>query len=425
VGTAGYCPDHVLLGRAFVTRVVLVVGVALCALGLLGLTVHLLRRGRWRRLRSAADLYQRAADALATHPESAVDLGRQALAAWAEAGTPPTSARLRVKVLTEAIGFAAALRETGRDADALIHLSAAEVVLRERVDAAPARFRPRLAAVLAAMADTAGDLGRPEDALRLDGQAVPLYRDLAEERPTEYAVPLGLALAAEARHFHDIGRLSEGLACSVEALTRLREGDPAAVARAGADHAALLLAAGRDAEALAAATEAVAAGAKPFSAARLQQAHPPAAAWRHCVTLSVLGRCLLRLGRAPLAEAPLRDAIGLARAAAVGQPARGEAWLADCLTAVAETMTALDRPAEAVAAAQEAETIARRLPAHHEPLLARATWALAAALIADGRPGDAHTPAGEAVELYKRLTAARPGRFHRDQLQAQELLARL
>ena len=418
-------------------RVVLVVGVALCALGLIGITLHLLRRGSWRRLRSAAELYRRAVNTLTADLTSAgeglpeppgvrsVDLGRQALAAWAEAGTPPTSARLRVKIVTLAAGFAEGLREVGRDADALTHLSAAGAALRERVDAAPARFRPRLAAVLAAMADAEGDLGRTEDALRLDGQAVPLYRDLAEERPAEYGVPLGLALAAEARHFHDIGRLSEALASSAEATTRLRDAGPAALARSGADHAVFLLAAGRDAEALAAAAEAVAAGAQPFSAARLRHADPPASAWRHCVTLTVLARCLLRLGRAPLAEAPLRDAIGLARTTAVGQPARGEAWLADCLTAVAETMTALDRPAEAVAAAQEAETVARRLPAHHEPLLARATWALAAALIAAGRPGDAHTPAGEAVELYKRLTAARPGRFHREQQQAQELLARL
>src|SRR5215218_5985519 len=136
-GDAGYSPDHVLLGRALLARVVLVVGVALCALGLLGMTLHLLRRGRWRQLRSAAELYQRATQTLSADPQSAVDLGRQALTTWAEAGTPPTSARLRVQIVCLAVGLAGDLRETGRDADALTHLSAAEAALRERVDAAP------------------------------------------------------------------------------------------------------------------------------------------------------------------------------------------------------------------------------------------------------------------------------------------------
>ncbi|MCP2321783.1 tetratricopeptide (TPR) repeat protein [Hamadaea flava] len=408
-------------------RVVLVAGVALCALGVLGIVLHLVRRGRWRTLRSSAELYQRARLTLTSAVDTtvvgqtpvdrsaevdrAVEIGQQALDAWKSAGTPPTSAALRVRVAGLALAYADDLRDAGRAEAALAHLAAAQQVLAERVDADPVRHRPMLADVLTATAAAEADLGHADEALRLDGRIVPLLRDLAQDRPTAYARQLGLALAAEARHFHEIGRSAEALAAAAEATALLRTADRAALASAGAGHAAILLAAGRDEEALAAVNEAVKHGAQGFDGHSFE----------HCVTLTVLGRCLLTLGRTPLAEAPLRDALALSRAAATRHPHRGRSWLADSLTATAEMLTVLDRPADAVAAAQEATQLAPS----DSGLQARALWALSAALVADGRPADARTPAAEAVELYKRLVAARPGRHHREQAQAQELLSRL
>ncbi|NUT03188.1 MAG: hypothetical protein HOV76_06885 [Hamadaea sp.] len=408
-------------------RVVLVAGVALCALGVLGIVLHLLRRDRWRALRSSAELYQRARLALGSAVDTtvagqtaadrsaeidrAVEIGRQALEAWTAAGTPPTSAGLRVRVAGLAIAYAEDLRTAGRPEDALVHLTAAQAVLAERADADPARYRPMLADALMATAAAEADRGHVDEALRLDGRIIPLLRDLSGDRPAAYARRLGLALAAEARHFHEIGREAEALAAAAEATGLLRTADPAELAAAGTDHAAILLAAGRDEEALAAVNEAVAHGAQGFDG------H----SFRHCVTLTVLGRCLLALGRTPLAEAPLRDALGLARAAAAREPHRGRAWLADTLTATAEMLTALDRPADAVTAAQEACSLAST----DDGLRARALWALGASLVAAGQPADARTPAAEAVTLYKALVAARPGRYHREQAQAQELLSRL
>ncbi|NUR72969.1 MAG: hypothetical protein HOU81_19305, partial [Hamadaea sp.] len=127
-------------------RVVLVAGVALCALGVLGIVLHLLRRGRWRTLRSSAELYRRARQALdssvdATAAGSAVEIGREALEAWTAAGTPPTSARLRLRVAGLAMAYADGLRRAGRPEDALPHLIAAQAVVAERADADPARHR--------------------------------------------------------------------------------------------------------------------------------------------------------------------------------------------------------------------------------------------------------------------------------------------
>jgi tetratricopeptide (TPR) repeat protein len=384
----------------------LIAGVVLCALGVLGIVVHLLRRGRWRTLRSAATLYQQA---LTVEIGRSAEPAQQALTAWQAAGTPPTSARLRVRVIGLATAYAERLRGAGRPGEALTHLTAAEQALAERVDADPTRFRPLLADILTTTCAVQADLGHTEEALRVDGWLVPLLRDLADVHPTRYARPLGLALAAEARHFHEIGRAAEALAAAREATGLLRTADPAALATAGTDHAAMLLAAGRNEEALTAVTEAVAHGARAYDGVSPD-------GFRHCVTLTVLGRSLLALGRAPLAEAPLGDALTVARTAAHRQPALAGPWLADVLTTRAQMLTALDRPEEAITAAEEAAL----LSSGDDGLHARALCALAAALLAGDRPGDARTPAAEAVELYKRL-----GRYPREQAQAEQLLSRL
>ncbi|NUT36262.1 MAG: hypothetical protein HOV79_24660, partial [Hamadaea sp.] len=340
------------------TRVMLVAGVALCAAGLIGIVVHVLTRPRRRLLRQARELYADAEGALlAGVTGSAVELGRRALATWTEATGAAADAtghaRLRTAVLIGATRFAAGLHEAGRSGDALLHLTAAEAGLRERMDADPAGHRPLLADVLCVTAAAEGVLGQAEEALRFDGRALPIYRQLAEDHPAKYAVPLAHGLALEARHFHDIGRVAEALACASEAVQRLREAPeddrpPARVlfAAARTDHAAILLTAGRDQHAVTAAAEAVLVGAEIVNdeiraAGRHRRAAPPdepgrlslfgaiapqffvPMAQRRSVTLTVYGDCLLHAGRAADAEAPLRDAVGLARAAIPAVPAPG------------------------------------------------------------------------------------------------------
>lgn len=466
------------------TRVMLVAGVALCAAGLIGVVLHVLTRPRRRQLRQARDLYADAEGALlAGVVASAVELGRRALATWTQAtGAADVAgdARLRTAVLIGATRFAAGLHEAGRPGDALLHLTAAEAGLRERMDADPARHRPLLADVLCLTAAAEGLLGQAEEALRYDGRALPIYRQLAEEHPVKYALPLAHGLALESRHFHDIGRVAEALTCASEAVQRLREIPdddrlPARVlfAAARTEHAAILLTAGRDQHAVTAAAEAVLVGAEIVNdearaAGRHRRAAPPdelgrlsllgaiaphyfvPAAQRRSVTLTVYGDCLVHAGRAADAEAPLRDAVGLARAAipapaAAGRPpvaatvdfARpaaggwvppGQATGADLTVTVAAPLPAASpaptdqaaapfvasagqaataSPGPAGQAAAPAEQVAPP-PAPGEPWLANALTVLAEALTVLGRAAEAVAAAQEAQTLARDLARRQP-----------------
>jgi tetratricopeptide (TPR) repeat protein len=407
-------------------EIVLIAGLALLVAGVLGITRQFLRRPRRRRLREALVFYRRALH-LFDHGEhdDAVAMGREAVETWTQAGPTIASPALVGRLARLAAELGAGLHEVGRDEDAIVHLTAAEVALRDRVDAAPVRYRPALAELLALRAAVEGRLGHYAEALRYDGQALPLLHRLVEtDDPEGYALPLAHALAVEARHFYEIGRLAEALACVHQAVERLRavpdrdrQRASAYVAHSTADRAAILLAAGRTNDALTAAQEAV--------ALRLG-AHDPDRL-RSCLALTALGEALVRLDRAAEAITPLRDAVALARVATATDARRGTPWLASSLSTLAAAQ-ALDAQGtggldtvdkevaeEALGNALEAERIARTLaeadPAGHSALLAQTACALARAYQTLGRTDEARPYADEAVRLYEQVSKGRGHRF--------------
>jgi tetratricopeptide (TPR) repeat protein len=402
-----------------VARIVLIVGLALCAAGVLGIGWQLLRRPRRRALREAVGFYRRALQLLDSGDETgAVAMGREAAAAWTAAGSTIASPRLVARLVRLSGELGGSLHNAGLYEDAVLHLSAAEAGLRDRVDARPAYFRPYLAHVLVVRAVAEGRLGNFAEALRYDGQALPILRKLSEEDdPETYALPLARALAVEARHFYEIGRLSEALASVGQAIERLRavperDRDEAAayLTHAAADRAAILLAADRSEAALAAAYEAAALRLGTHDVQRLEA----------CLALNCVGESLLRLGRAPEAIVALRDAVAMARTAVQTDPRRGTPWLSTCLSTLAAALAVLareendvdkDLAEEAIAVAYEAERLARTLPEAYEGLLALALCSLARAHEVAGAVEEARPYADEAVRHYEQVSESRPGRF--------------
>jgi tetratricopeptide (TPR) repeat protein len=430
-----------------VARISLIVGVALCALGVLGVVVQVLRRPSRRALRQAAAFYRRAVELQdAGDVDGGVAMGGEALATWTGAGDTVAAPGLRTTLIRLAVRLARGLHTAGRSEEAVTHLVAAQAAVGDRLDAAPEQVRPLLAELLTWRAVIEGRLGRYAEALRYDGLLLPVLRRLEAEDPERYALRLAQGLAVEARHFYEIGRMSEALGSVGEAIERLRsvpdrdrDEARADLAHAVGDRAAMLLAAGRDEAALTAAYEAL--------GLRLG-AHDPDRI-RECLVLNSLGEALLRMGRAREAEAPLRDAVTQARVAAAADAARGVPWLAMCLSTQAAALTARVREAtdgaadgatdgaadeadlakamadEAVAVATEALALAEQPAMVDEGVVARANAVLADALIVAQRPDQARVPALAAVRGYERLTRERPGRFGVQAAQAGAIRDRL
>jgi tetratricopeptide (TPR) repeat protein len=295
--------------------------------------------------------------------------------------------------------------------------------------------------VLTVRAAVEGRLGNYSEALRYDGLALPILRQLSEgDDPERYAHPLATALSIEARHFYEVGRLSEALACTTQALDRLRtlagrdeEAASSDLAHTAADRAAILLALDRSDEALAASQEAV--------AIRLG-AHDPDR-MRACLALNSLGESLLRQGRSAQALAPLRDGLALARAAATANPRRATPWLVTCLSTLAAALAVdarsiadagldsvdKDTAEEALALALEAEQLARSLaetaPAACNGLLALAECSLARAHEALGHAEEARLCAEESVRHYEAASEGRGSRFGVELSRARAVLERL
>jgi hypothetical protein len=150
---------------------------------------------------------------------------------------------------------------------------------------------------------------------------------------------------------------------------------------------------------------------------------------RACLALNSLGESLLRQGRAAQALVPLKDAVALARTAALTDRQRGTPWLAICLSTLASALAvdarglieagldSVDKDAaeEALALALEAEglarTLAERAPSAYEALLALVLCSLARAHEALGQVEQARPVAEEAVRRYEKVSEGRGHRF--------------
>ncbi|GAA2371724.1 tetratricopeptide repeat protein [Dactylosporangium salmoneum] len=273
------------------------------------------------------------------------------------------------------------------------------VALARRTAAAePGAHRPELAAALDALARRLSDLGRREEALRAADEAVDVYEELYEHSPGSYRAALGIATSNFAVQLDRVGRRKDSLAVDEQAVEMLRgadRNDPGARAdRLG--HALTNLAIslsrfGRDDEALAAAREA----AELYDAA----GHRVAGHSRALVILSD------RLDDVGAHEEALEVATRSAAVARDGAPRE----LAVALRATSGLLLRqFGRPEEALAAAEEALALQRRVSPPDGEELARSLRRVADALHALGRPAEAVAADEEALPIWRSLAERYP-----------------
>jgi tetratricopeptide (TPR) repeat protein len=286
-------------------------------------------------------------------------------------------------------------------------------------------------------ADTAADLLNqvPRDTRILMHTRVAVARVTVERTTTEAHRADTLTILADA--LYQIGLHSEAITAAGEAVNiyrRLAAADPGGrcdqLAKALGELSYVLRRAGRHGEAVTAAGEAV------DICRQLAIADPDAYQGPLAAILLALAGSLRRAGRLREAINAANEAVELCRNGAAADPEAHEPYLqrhlADALIMLADIrrMDALWRdevPGEAVAAADEAVNIYRRLvatdPDAHQRYLAEALPTLADALRRAGRHTEAITAAGEAVQLRRRWVAFDPDAHQRYLIEALIALA--
>ena len=165
----------------------------------------------------------------------------------------------------------------------------------------------------------------------------------------------------------------------------------------------------------------------PYPSVALAQAHL-AATWRVMTSLppdaepqtvahwhDEAVKLLSQLGRPAEALAAEQEAVAIRRELAAADPDRYRPDLAQSLTGLGITFSELGRPAEALAAEQEAVAIRRELaaadPDRYRPYLAQSLSNLGASHSELGRPAEALAAEQEAVAIRRELAAADPDRY--------------
>ena len=131
-----------------------------------------------------------------------------------------------------------------------------------------------------------------------------------------------------------------------------------------------------------------------------------------------LGIRYSEVGRREDALAPAEEAVQIRRRLAQANPAAYEPDLARSLNNLGIRYSGVGRREDALAPAEEAVQIYRRLaqanPAAYEPALARALNNLGTSYSEVGRREDALAPAEEAAQIYRRLAQANPAAYEPD-----------
>ena len=155
---------------------------------------------------------------------------------------------------------------------------------------------------------------------------------------------------------------------------------------------------------------------------RLRRTAAPSVASSHAdmraTALNNLSNLLSILGRHEKALAPAQEAGGIYRRLAAARPDAYMADLATSLNNMGNCLSALGRHEKALASAQEAVSIQRRLaasrPGAYTADLARSLSNQGTRLSALGRHEDALASAQESADIYRRLAAARPDAYRAD-----------
>ncbi|MBW4720755.1 hypothetical protein [Saccharothrix obliqua] len=276
-------------------------------------------------------------------------------------------------------------------------------LLRQRAAVAD---KPELAELHGMLGARAAIAALRAEALAAARTEVALYRELVAEDPAEYRPALADALGDLSLRLVAVGREQEALAVSAEAAAQAREAVEddeectpqlaAALERLGVRNAAL----GRRADALAAVSHA---------ALLYQELHEARPALFRLDLAKITHHLAVRLhevGRRVEAGDAARSAVWRWRAVVAADP-RYEAEFARTLGALANLLAVLGLGGEAEVAAGGSIEVLRRLaaanPRDFEPELATALGALGAVLRGPDRRADALAAAEEAVRLWRRI----------------------
>lgn len=292
----------------------------------------------------------------------------------------------------------------------------AEQAYRTLAQARPDRYSGPLARVCAAVSDQLSELGRPAEALQAQREAVRLRRDLARDGTGEQQAALASSLVVMARLCLPAGQAVLAAECAAEAVSLLR---PLAAANHEAHDSdlteALLGLSGslgvlrRLDEAAEAAAEAAALrrATLPASEATDDSLFVSLAAEVQALTIAALGQ---------QAHEVADDAALLVERLRPFQAADAEGWqllLAQALLAYAMARLAREQFPEALAAAREAEQLARAVAASSRfaPAHAAVLFTLAQALWLSDEHDDAFNAINDAVELFRPPARTGPGTY--------------
>jgi len=274
-------------------------------------------------------------------------------------------------------------------------------------------------------------LAAVEQAVKLILQDVKAHRAEADGTATEAAS--AIVLTTHAALLSGLGRNEQARAVSTVAvatwnrLLEERQGHhprgryTAYVLGTTVNHVSYLLEAGQSQHALSAAEAAV------TGFRLLDRADPAAFGEKLNTSLNLLAMCQSAAGHPDQAIQTLTEAVSLGRRLVEAYPARHDGALASSLSNLANSLLAGGRPEEAQAAVSEAVDIQRRLaainPPAHEPKLARLLPNLGMALSATGRVRDASAVTDEALALLQRLAQENPAAHEPRRARALTILA--
>ena len=306
---------------------------------------------------------------------------------------------------------AAVLHALGQRTEAAAAIEEAVGMFRELSGENPDSYSAQLAAALINASMLRAKGGRTVEALAAAEEAVSLHRELEMRLPGVFLDGLAVALRFLSSRFTDAGAkapAAEAAREAVEIHSRLASSFPRRYSRELADSLTALASCeshlGRHESAVAHAfrsldlTRQVATGEPGVFEPELAQ------------SLVVLVSCLLGSGSPEEAVARAREAVAIHRRIAAAQPA-AEADLGQSLRTLATALLETDQIEEACEAARESVTIRSKLGKDFEQELARSLDSQAAILIRANRPEDALAAADRALEILKRLAGEAPLAF--------------
>lgn len=297
--------------------------------------------------------------------------------------------------------------------------------LRRAVTTDADRYRPQLAAALYDLGIALSDIGAHSEALVVKREAADVYRRLLAAGAESYRADLANALNNFGVSLAELGHTADAQPVFAEAVGLARglaADDPDRYRRAFGNALCNLGSSLRDlgrwADALAPVTEAIAVYRRAIAAGQAAGQYSADLTADLAHALTSLGIDLTDLGRPAEALAAFDEAVRLNRELGDTDATQYRPSLAHALRNLGACLADLDRPADSLAAFTEAVDLGRRMyadnPQRHRADLANSLINFGAALSALGRVTDALPIGYEAVALYREMAVISPDRHRSD-----------